>query len=119
MSHWAIDLIHFYSTRHPKYLTLAHRLMCSINGWVNEKLRHELFYNRTVNYGGGIGRNLSMDFMNEILNRSFKDQLAAAKGRYTDTTIKRCSQIISPLGEALEKVFDTKIIENEIYLKKR
>lgn len=44
-----------------------------------------------------------MDFMNEILNRLFKDLLDSAKGRYTNTTIQRCGQIIGPLGEALDK----------------
>lgn len=72
-------------------------------------------HNRTVNYGGGIGRNLPNDFMNEILNRLFKDLLASAKGRYTDTTIDRCSQIIGPFGEALDSVFDANVVENEIY----
>lgn len=119
MSHWRIDLVHFFRTKHPKYLILAHRLIASINGWLPEKLRHDLIHNRTVNYGGGIGRNLPMDFMNEILNRLFKDLLDSAKGRYTNTTIQRCSQIVGPLGEALDGVFDSKVVENELYRHRR
>lgn len=53
--------------------------------------------------------------MNEILNRLFKDLLASAKGRHTDTTVDRCSQIIGQLGEALDSVFDSNVVENEIY----
>lgn len=116
---WKFDLVHFFGNKHPKYTILAHRLLASINGWLPEKLRFDLKHNRTVNYSGGIGRNLPNDFMNEILNRLFKDLLDAAKGRYTDSTIQRCSQIIGPLGEALDVVFDSNIVENEIYRHRR
>ena len=116
---WKYDLLHFFTRKHPKYLILAHRLIASVNGWLPEKLRFDLIHNRTVNYGGGVGRNLPLDFMNEVLNRLFKDLLGAAKGRYTDTTIQRCSQIVGPLGEALDVAFDTKIVENEIYRHRR
>ncbi|CAG2194617.1 unnamed protein product [Mytilus edulis] len=119
ISHWKLDLVHFFSTKHPKYVILAHRLLVSINGWLPDKLKHDLIYNRTVNYGGGIGRNLPMDFMNEILNILFKDLLDSAKGRYTNNTIQRCSQIVGPLGEALDSVFDSKVIENELYRHRR
>jgi hypothetical protein len=40
-------------------------------------------------------------------------------GRYTNTTIQRCGQIIGPLGEALDSVFDSKIVENELYRHRR
>lgn len=60
-----------------------------------------------------------MDLMNEILNRLFKDMLDGAKGRYTETTLQRCSQIVGPLGESLEVVFDSKVIENELYRHRR
>lgn len=100
-------------------MILAHRLLVSINGWLPEKLRSDLIYNRTVNYGDGLGRNLPMDFMNEILNRLYKDLLDSAKGRYTDSTLQRCSQIVGPLGEALDSVFDSQVIENELYRHRR
>ena len=57
--------------------------------------------------------------MNEILNRLFKDLLDSSMGRYTNTTIQRCGQIIGPLGEALDSVFDSKIVENELYRHRR
>lgn len=80
------------------------------------KLLEDIIHNRTVNYGGGIGRNLPMDFMNEILNRLFKELLdSSVKGQYTNTTIQRCSQIVGPLGGALDVVFDLKVVENELY----
>lgn len=86
MPFWKYDLIHFFGNKHPKYTILAHRLIASVNGWLPEHLRFGLIHNRTVNYGGGVGRNLPLDFMNEILNRLFKDLLDVSKGRYTDTT---------------------------------
>ena len=43
-----------------------------VNGCLPEQLRHELIWNRKVNYSGGVERNLPMDFMNELLNRLFK-----------------------------------------------
>ena len=77
---------------------------------------NDISYNRTVNYGGEIGRNLPMDSTNEICNRLFKDFLDSAKGRYTDNTIQRCSQIVGPLGEAMDNMFDSQRIEHELYL---
>ena len=66
ITHWKLDLVQFFGNGHPKYVILAHRLIASLKGWVSEKLRRDLTWNRTVNYGGGIGRNLPMDLMNEI-----------------------------------------------------
>ena len=119
MKFWKLDLIHFFRTKHPKYLILAHRLIVSINGWLPKRLQEDLVWNRTVNYGGGIGRNLPMDIMNEILNRLFKDLLTAAKGRYTQSTIQRCGQIVGPLGESLDVVFDSQVIEHALYRHRR
>ena len=120
MSYWKLDHLHFFSANHhPKYLILSHRLIASISGWLPDKLTEDIIHNRTVNYGGGIGRNLPMDFMNEVLNRLFKELLSAAKGRYTDTTIQQCIQIVGPLGEALDVLFDEKVVENEVYRHRR
>ena len=66
-----------------------------------------------MNYGGGIGRNLPMDLMNEILNQLFKDMLDAAKGRYTESTLQRYIQIVGPLGESKDTVFDVNVIERD------
>ena len=70
--------------KHPKYVILVHRLLAEIDGWFPERVKQDLIRNRTVNFGGGIGRNLPLDFKNEILNRFFKDVLESAKSRYTD-----------------------------------
>ena len=80
-----------------------------------DRIRFDLINNRTVNYGGGVGRNLPQEFMDEILNRLFKGLLESAEGRYTDTTVQRSNQLIGPLGEALDHVFDSNAVENEIY----
>ncbi|OWF48543.1 Chromatin modification-related protein png2 [Mizuhopecten yessoensis] len=117
--YWRFDLPYFMEKKHPKYVILAHRLLCATHGWLPEKVREELIWNRTVNYSGGVGRNLPMDLMNELLNRLFKDQLESAKGRYTDETIQRCDQIIGPLGESLDEIFDERVIENELYRHRR
>lgn len=119
LSFWKFDLVHLFGNKHPKYVILAHRLLAAVNGWLPPKLRHDLIHNRTVNYSGGMGRSLPLDFTNEILNRLFKDLLGSAKGRYTDTTIQRCSQMIGPLGDSLHKVFDTNIVDNELYRNRR
>ena len=60
-----------------------------------------------------------MDFMNEVLNRLFKYLLEAAKRRYTDKTVYRCTQIVGPFGEALDCVFDSNVVENEVYRHRR
>ena len=57
--------------------------------------------------------------MNEIINRLFKDLLTAAKGRYTPSTIHRCGQIVSPLRELLDVVFDSQVIEHALYRHRR
>jgi hypothetical protein len=113
IAYWRLDLVHFFANKHPNYTILTHGLLAAVNGWKSEKVRHDLIYNGTVKYGGG--RNLPLDF----LNRLFKDPLESAKGRYTDTTIQRCSQIIGPLGEALDNVFDTDVVENAVYRHRR
>lgn len=114
ISMWKLDIVTFLVNRHPKYFILAHRLLVSLNGWLPERLRHDLIWNRTVNYGGGIGRNLPMDLMNEILNRLFKDLLCSAQGKYTDRTIELCEQLVGSLGESLDQMSSrTKYLDTE------
>ncbi|KAJ8304619.1 hypothetical protein KUTeg_018202 [Tegillarca granosa] len=117
--YWRLDLANFLANRHPKYDILAYRLLCAVNGWLCQKLQEELIWNRTVNYSGGVGRNLPLDFMNEVLNRLFKDMLEGAKERYTEETIQRCGQLVGPLGEALDNIFEINIVEQELYRHRR
>ena len=41
--------------------------------------------------------------------------LGDAGGHISDATIGGCSQLVGPIGEALDAVFDTKIVQNEVY----
>lgn len=47
-----------------------------------------------------------MDLINEIMNGLFKDLLVEAKCMLTVNTIQRCGQVVGPLGESLDVVFD-------------
>jgi hypothetical protein len=43
-----------------------------VNGWLPERLRNDLIWNRTVNMRGERDSNDEADLVNEFLNREFK-----------------------------------------------
>lgn len=54
------------------YCITATILFAGLNGFVTERLRQDLIWNRTVNLRGGRGKNDEADLVNEFLNREFK-----------------------------------------------
>ncbi|VDI42943.1 Hypothetical predicted protein [Mytilus galloprovincialis] len=73
ISNWKVDMVSFHNHHHPKYFILGHRLIAGVSGWLPDRLRQDLIWNRTVNYRGGQSNNIEMGMMNEFLNREFKD----------------------------------------------
>ena len=39
MTYRKLNWVHFFATKHPKYVILANMLLESINGWIPEKLK--------------------------------------------------------------------------------
>jgi hypothetical protein len=75
ISYWEYDLVYFFENKHPKYTVFTHRLIASVKRWLLEHLQFDLVHNRTINYGGRLGRNLPLDFMTKYKNRLFNDLL--------------------------------------------
>lgn len=53
------------------------------------------------------------------IHYSILDLLDSSAGRYTDSTIDRCSQLVGPLGQALDKIYDENLVEKEVYRHRR
>ena len=50
----------------------VHFIFPGIHGWVPERQRQSLVWNRTVNMSGNTGKCVEMDLVNELYNNSFK-----------------------------------------------
>ncbi|XP_053403746.1 uncharacterized protein LOC123554765 isoform X2 [Mercenaria mercenaria] len=66
--YWKVDMLEFARYNHTQDLILAHRLIASLSGFLPERLRQDLLWNRTVNLHGGRGNNEEADLVNEFLN---------------------------------------------------
>jgi hypothetical protein len=44
----------------------------AVNGALNARVAHDMTWNRTANLSGGMGHNLALDYVNELMNKEFK-----------------------------------------------
>ncbi|KAK3102773.1 hypothetical protein FSP39_013844 [Pinctada imbricata] len=94
ISDWRLDTVEFWNCNHNKYLTLGHRLLAGINGWLPPRIQQEIIWNSTGNIHGGSGHNVALDLINEFLNNVFKDNLKNCHGQYTEDQVARCCKIV-------------------------
>ncbi|VDI51316.1 Hypothetical predicted protein [Mytilus galloprovincialis] len=78
-------------------------------GWLTERLKNDLIWNRTVNYRGGQSNNIEMDMMNEFLNREFKDRIDSAASALTPDVLKRHSILAGGKGNDIDKIFQYRV----------
>ncbi|XP_076101214.1 uncharacterized protein LOC143071009 [Mytilus galloprovincialis] len=109
ISNWKVDMISFHNHHHPKYFILGHRLVAGVSGWLTERLKNDLIWNRTVNYRGGQRNNIEMDMMNEFLNREFKDRIDSAASALTSDVLKRHSILAGGIGNDIDKIFQYRV----------
>ncbi|XP_035687479.1 uncharacterized protein LOC118423433 [Branchiostoma floridae] len=102
---WQMDMVSFWNKRHYKYFIIGHQMLTGIGGFLPERLRHDLTWNRVANLKGGPGSNIGLDLVNEFLNNDFKDMLKHSRGQYTDTQVQRCAEMSGPFGRELDRVF--------------
>ncbi|XP_038047575.1 uncharacterized protein LOC119721568 [Patiria miniata] len=103
-SHWKMDLLEFWSSRHHKYLNIAQQFLTGVSGFLSERLRHDMTWNRVANVHGKEGANIGMDLLNEFLNNEFKDMLLRSRGRYTPKQVQRCAQMSGAFGKQIDRL---------------
>lgn len=99
----------FWDKNHNKYLILGHKLLADVQGWLPQRLRNELIWNRTANLQGKKGHNIALDLVNEFLNKDFKENLKSGKGHYNIKNVERASQLVGTLGKDLDKVYQSQV----------
>ncbi|XP_070547020.1 uncharacterized protein [Ptychodera flava] len=114
LSHWKISMLDFYMNNHFKYLIAGHRLIACINGYLPARQAEEMLWNATANLKGGAGKNIPLDLLNEFLNNDFKQNLKHSQGRYTDSQVSRCSQLVGRLSADIEHVYMTQVMDEYI-----
>ncbi|XP_077862477.1 uncharacterized protein LOC100373840 [Saccoglossus kowalevskii] len=118
MSNWRVSMLDFWENNHYKYLIIGHRLLACINGYVSPRQGEEMLWNSTANLKGGAGNNIPLDLVNEYLNNDFKQNLKHCDGRYTNTHVARCSQLVGRLATDLECVYMTKFMDEYVHKSK-
>ncbi|XP_038069432.1 uncharacterized protein LOC119738598 [Patiria miniata] len=103
-SHWKMDLIEFWAFGHDKYLTMAQQFLTGVSGFLPERLRHDITWNRVANVHGMEGENIGLDLLNKFLNNEFKDMLLRSRRKYTQQQAQRCSQMSGELGKQIDQL---------------
>ena len=101
---WKFFMLHFKANGRPKYAVEAFNLPAQINATLTPQMSHMLVYNRTCNFQGGEGSNISLDLHNEHINRAFKDGINTFRSNISDSSVARSSQALGPMTEMLKKV---------------
>ncbi|XP_041456408.1 uncharacterized protein LOC121408819 [Lytechinus variegatus] len=61
MGYWRIYMPELYKKGHDGFFLAAHRLLAGISGCMEPRVRQEVIHNRTMNFEGGAGKNVSLD----------------------------------------------------------
>ena len=91
---WKNDLLTFKATGHSVYAILAFEFVAQIECLLSLRKRAQLLHNRTVNFYGGEGKNIPIDYAIELLNGEVKPDLKHKFGTLTEKTIDRVGKSV-------------------------
>ncbi|XP_071500137.1 uncharacterized protein [Diadema antillarum] len=117
---WKIDLLSFWSKRHPKYLINAHYFLACVGGFAPQNTRTSLIWNRVINVAGRRGGNIGMDLATEHINLEYKETINHCRGNVTERHADRCAKMSGPFGRYLDDMFsDAGIVSMKTPSRKR
>ena len=91
---WKYDLLMFKATGHTTYAALAFEFISQIEGLLSERKAAQLLHNRTINFYGGLSKNVPIDYAIELLNSEVKPDLKHKFGTLTEKTIDRVGKSV-------------------------
>ncbi|XP_038045920.1 uncharacterized protein LOC119720342 isoform X4 [Patiria miniata] len=66
LSHWRINTLQFWNSKHLKYFILAHNMLAGVNGFYPARVAHDMTWNRVANLTGQADGNIGLDLVKEI-----------------------------------------------------
>ena len=81
---WKYDLLMFKAIGHTTYAALALEFISQVEGLLSERKATQLLNNRTINFYGGLGKNVQIDYAIELLNSEVKPDLKHKFGTLTE-----------------------------------
>ena len=90
---WTVMMIYFKSAQRVKYALEGFYLLAQIKALLPRRLAEEVTWNRFVNNSAGVlGRNISLDFHMEHMNRTYKEQMLRMGSNVTSKTLDALGQ---------------------------
>jgi len=75
-----------------KYALEGFHLLAQIKALLPKRLAEEVMWNRFINTSGGLGRNISLDFHMEHMNRTYKEQISRMGSNVSSKTLDSLGQ---------------------------
>jgi len=82
-------------------------------------MAQSIIWNRTANTRGQPGCNIPLDFLNELLNRDFKDNLDNSGGHYEKDTVEVMSKIVGATAQACDRMYEGIVCGSYTYASKQ
>lgn len=98
----------FAASNHTTYAWLAFYLIAQVEFLLSKRKAKQLLHNRTVNFYGGEGRNVPIDYAIELLNGEIKPDLKNKYGVLTEKTVDRVGRSLKATRE-IERNVDIQI----------
>ncbi|XP_072171792.1 uncharacterized protein [Diadema setosum] len=102
---WKIDLLSFWSRRHPDYLANAHYFLACVGGFAPKNIIQSLIWNRVVNINGRRKGNFGMDYVSKQISRDYKGTVKSYYGKVTDKHAEQLAKVSGPCGHVLGEMF--------------
>ncbi|XP_071478800.1 uncharacterized protein [Diadema antillarum] len=102
---WKIDLLSFWSRRHPDYLANAHYFLACVGGFAPKNIIKSLIWNRVVNINGRREGNFGMDYVSKQISRDYKGTVKSYYGKVTDKHAEQLAKVSGPCGHVLGEMF--------------
>ena len=89
---WTVMMLYFKAAQRVKYALEGFHLLAQIKALLPRRLAEEVMWNRFVNTSGMPGRNISLDFHMEHMNRRYKDQMSRMGSNVSKKTLDALGQ---------------------------
>ena len=89
---WTVMMLYFKAAQRVKYALEGFHLLAQIKALLPKRLAEEVMWNRFINTSGGLGRNISLDFHMEHMNRTYKEQISRMGSNVSSKTLDSLGQ---------------------------
>ncbi|XP_038045915.1 uncharacterized protein LOC119720342 isoform X2 [Patiria miniata] len=105
LSHWRINTLQFWNSKHLKYFILAHNMLAGVSGFYPARVAHDMTWNRVANLTGQADGNIGLDLVKEIPTHEYWEMVSRTQDGYPEKEGEQQGKLSDEFVRDLDGIF--------------